>query len=124
MVLLLGRKLNADNLYIRIRNAVGGRIGKGMYPQLPRLDLVQQAGDILIILGLRLRQPRVLPHAFQLHLPANLTMERRNAGKPLPVHLAAGKSKHVPQVKGRVPYGLRIKWHIIHCRKAVQNIPA
>ena len=40
MGLLLRRELNADDPHTGLRHRIGGGVGKGVYPHLPRLDLV------------------------------------------------------------------------------------
>ena len=88
-----------------------------MDPDLPRLhiilNLIQQSRNILVILRLRLCQPRILPHAFQALPPADLNRKRCHTGDLSGIRLPAGERKHIPQVKGRVPYGIRVKRHIM-----------
>ena len=95
-----------------------------MNPHLPGLNLVQKPGNILIILRLRLGQPRVLPHTFQALPPSDPALKRRDTGHLLPVRLPSRKGQHVPQVQSRVPYGTGIKRHIIHHGQVRQYIPA
>ena len=98
MGFLFGSKLNTDDPHISLRHAVGRSIGKGMNPDFPGFNLVQQTGDVLIILGLRLGKPGVLSHAFQHLLSTDLAIEGRDAGKLFPVRLPSGKGQHIPKV--------------------------
>ena len=87
-----------------------------MDADLPSFNLVQQAGDVLVILGLRLGKPGILPHAFQALPAANLDRKRCHAGDLLGIRLPAGEGQHIPQIQRRVPDGIRIKGHIIDRR--------
>ena len=61
---LSGGKINADYLNLCFPNLKVFRIGKREKSNLPCLHLIQQTGNILIILTLCLRKPRILSHTL------------------------------------------------------------
>lgn len=93
-----------------------------MDPNLSCLNLIQEPGDVLIVLALRLGKPWILTNTLQAHLDANLTTHGSDRRYLFRIRLTSGKLKHISQIKRRISYRVRIKGHTIHQRYDIQDI--